>query len=63
MLKTTLIEFKEYLQVLVNMIKKDGVSSNKCKSIRKTEYEIVKICLNLDLKIYLDSKKFKLLVQ
>ena len=35
MLKTIVIEFVKYLLILVNMIEKDKVDSNKYKSIKK----------------------------
>ena len=37
----------DYLHILKNVIKKDGASSNKYKSIKKSGNKIVKISVNL----------------
>ena len=70
MLRTTLIEFAKYLPVSVDKIENNIVGGNKYIYIRKSRNEIIEIlskskvetCLNLDLEIYLDLKKFKVLI-
>ena len=50
------------MSILVDMILEDKIDKSKCRNIGKSRNKIVKICPNLDLEIWLNLKKFKVLI-
>ena len=70
MVKIILTKFANYLQTFIDIVKKDVVENNKCKSIKNVEMKLLKfwpsqkveICPSLKLEICLYQKKFKILI-